>query len=110
MGKFVNYLAAFNLVRVYCSAGARAYIENVFPPSPSDVMLGGVGSLAGIERGDFTLSRDRLTIGSRAGFLTVYKVSIDLTFAFWKPENSNSFRLRKFIMLKHGLRRTGIGE
>jgi membrane protein DedA with SNARE-associated domain len=74
MEQFVNYFAALNPVWVYCVAGAIAYIENVFPPSPSDVILVAAGSLAGIGRVDFTLLLVLSTIGSTAGFLTMYKV------------------------------------
>ena len=74
MEQFVNYFAALNPVWVYCVAGAIAYIENVFPPSPSDVILVAAGSLAGIGRVDFALLLVLSTIGSTAGFLTMYKV------------------------------------
>jgi membrane protein DedA with SNARE-associated domain len=74
MEQFVNYLAALNPIWIYCVAGAIAYIENVFPPLPSDVILVAAGSLAGIGRVDFSLLLILSTIGSTAGFLTMYKV------------------------------------
>jgi membrane protein DedA with SNARE-associated domain len=74
MEQFVNYLAALNPIWVYCVAGAIAYIENVFPPSPSDVILVAAGSLAGLGRVDFAVLLILSTIGSTAGFLTMYKV------------------------------------
>jgi membrane protein DedA with SNARE-associated domain len=74
MEQFVNYLAALNPVWVYCVAGAIAYIENVFPPSPSDVLLVAAGSLVGIGKVDFSLLLVLSTVGSTVGFLTMYKV------------------------------------
>jgi membrane protein DedA with SNARE-associated domain len=74
MEQFVDYLAALNPIWIYCVAGAIAYIENVFPPSPSDVILVAAGSLAGIGRVDFAFLLILSTIGSTAGFLTMYKV------------------------------------
>jgi membrane protein DedA with SNARE-associated domain len=74
MEQFVNYLAALNPIWIYCVAGAIAYIENVFPPLPSDVILVAAGSLVGLGRVDFTLLLVLSTIGSTAGFLTMYKV------------------------------------
>ncbi|MGD1045567.1 MAG: DedA family protein [Bacteroidota bacterium] len=74
MEQFVNYLAALNPIWIYCVAGAIAYIENIFPPLPSDVILVAAGSLAGLGRVDFTLLLVFSTIGSTAGFLTMYKV------------------------------------
>jgi len=74
MEQFVNYLAALNPLWIYCVAGGIAYIENVFPPMPSDVILVAAGSLAGLERADFMFLLVLSTIGSTAGFLTMYKV------------------------------------
>jgi membrane protein DedA with SNARE-associated domain len=74
MEQFVNYLAALNPIWIYCVVGGIAYIENVFPPLPSDVILVAAGSLAGIGRVDFTLLLVLSTMGSTAGFLTMYKV------------------------------------
>jgi membrane protein DedA with SNARE-associated domain len=74
MEQFVNYLAALNPVWIYCVAGAIAYVENVFPPLPSDVVLVAAGSLAGLGRVDFALLLVLSTMGSTAGFITMYKV------------------------------------
>ena len=74
MEQFVNYLVALNPLWIYCIAGAIAYIENVFPPSPSDIILVSAGSLVGLGRVDFALLLVLSTIGSTAGFLTMYKV------------------------------------
>jgi membrane protein DedA with SNARE-associated domain len=74
MEQFVNYLSALNPIWIYCVAGGIAYIENIFPPLPSDVILVAAGSLAGIGRVDFALLLVLSTIGSTAGFLTMYKV------------------------------------
>ena len=74
MEHFVNFLASLNPVWIYCVAGAIAYIEHVFPPSPSDVILVAAGSLAGLGRVDFTVLLIVSTIGSTAGFFTMYKI------------------------------------
>jgi membrane protein DedA with SNARE-associated domain len=74
MEQFVNYLAALNPIWIYCVAGAIAYIENVFPPLPSDVIVVAAGSLVGLGRVDFALLLVLSTVGSTAGFLTMYKV------------------------------------
>jgi membrane protein DedA with SNARE-associated domain len=74
MEQFVNDLAALNPIWIYCVAGAIAYLENVFPPLPSDVILVAAGSIAGLGRVDFSLLLILATIGSTIGFLTMYKV------------------------------------
>jgi membrane protein DedA with SNARE-associated domain len=74
MEQFVNDLAALNPIWIYCAAGAIAYLENVFPPLPSDVILVAAGSIAALGRVDFSLLLILATIGSTIGFLTMYKV------------------------------------
>ncbi len=49
-----------------------AYIENVFPPSPSDMVLVFVGTLIGVGTVDYTTSLIFATAGSTLGFMTAY--------------------------------------
>lgn len=49
-----------------------AYVENLFPPSPSDVLLVFIGSLIGMGLVDFPTMLTGATAGSAAGFLTAY--------------------------------------
>ena len=74
MEQFINYFAALNPIWIYCVAGVIAYIENIFPPFPSDVIVVAAGSFAALGRVDFTLLLILTTVGSTAGFLTMYKV------------------------------------
>ena len=53
---------------------AIALIENIFPPSPSDLMIVAAGSLVGIGRVGFVETLLFATAGSTAGFLIMYKV------------------------------------
>ncbi|ROL56244.1 DedA family protein [Bacteroidetes/Chlorobi group bacterium Naka2016] len=48
------------------------YIENLFPPSPSDVVLLFLGSLVGFDKVNFLPLLIVATIGSSAGFLTMF--------------------------------------
>lgn len=49
-----------------------AYIENIFPPSPSDVVLIFAGTLIGVGAIGFVPSLFAATLGSTLGFLTAY--------------------------------------
>jgi membrane protein DedA with SNARE-associated domain len=49
-----------------------AYIENIFPPSPSDVLLVFAGTLIGLGTIGFTSSLFFSTLGSTLGFMTAY--------------------------------------
>lgn len=48
------------------------YIENLFPPSPSDVVLLFLGSLVGFDKVNFLPLLIVATIGSSTGFLTMF--------------------------------------
>ena len=49
-----------------------AYVENIFPPSPSDVLLVFAGTLIGIGTVGFVPSLITATLGSTLGFMTAY--------------------------------------
>jgi membrane protein DedA with SNARE-associated domain len=49
-----------------------AYIENIFPPSPSDVVLVFAGTLVGIGVVGFAPALAAATLGSTLGFMTAY--------------------------------------
>src|SRR5215813_10747376 len=51
-----------------------AYIENIFPPSPSDVILVFAGTLIGIGVVGFAPALAVATLGSTLGFMTAYVV------------------------------------
>jgi membrane protein DedA with SNARE-associated domain len=51
-----------------------AYVENLFPPSPSDVLLIFAGTLIGIGAADFTSLLTASTFGGVAGFATAYVI------------------------------------
>lgn len=51
-----------------------AFIENVFPPSPSDVLLVFAGTLIGIGTIDFTSALIVSTFGSACGFALAYVI------------------------------------
>ncbi len=49
-----------------------AYIENIFPPSPSDVLLVFAGTLIGVGTVGFAPALIVATLGSTLGFMTAY--------------------------------------
>ena len=74
MENFVSQLQQLNPFWVYTAIFIIAYIENLFPPSPSDVMIVAGGYLVGIGHIDFITTLLITTIGSTTGFMTMYKV------------------------------------
>ncbi len=74
MDSFIHTLATLSPALIYCCLFAIAYIENVFPPSPSDVIVVFGGYLVGLGTIDFTIALVLTTVGSITGFLTMYKI------------------------------------
>jgi membrane protein DedA with SNARE-associated domain len=56
------------------SVAGIAFLENIFPPFPSDVIVVFAGSLAGLGAIDFWWALILTTIGSTLGFMVMYKV------------------------------------
>lgn len=74
-----------------------AYIENIFPPSPSDVLLVFAGTLIGIGTIGFAPALIAATLGSTLGFMTAYaagryfeKEVIEGRFSRWLPVDTFS--------------------
>jgi membrane protein DedA with SNARE-associated domain len=72
-----------------------AYIENVFPPSPSDVVLIFAGTMIGVGTVGFFPSLVVSTLGSTLGFLSAYMLGryfqdsiVDGRFSRWLPVNT----------------------
>ena len=60
----------------YAAIGAVAFIENVFPPFPSDVVVVAIGSLIGLGRMEFLPALAVTTVGSTVGFMIMYAVGV----------------------------------
>lgn len=74
MDEFVRHLLQLDPLWIYVSSGLVAFIENVFPPFPSDAIIVAVGSMAGAGRIDMLPALLSSTTGSTIGFVTMYKV------------------------------------
>jgi membrane protein DedA with SNARE-associated domain len=74
MESFINYLSQLDPLWIYVAIASIAYIENIFPPFPSDVIVVAAGSMAGLGRVDLFTALVLATAGSTVGFLTMYKI------------------------------------
>jgi len=72
MHEFITTLAQLSPVWVYCALFLIAYIENIFPPSPSDVVIVFGGTLISIGRINFIGAILFSTAGSTLGFFSMY--------------------------------------
>lgn len=66
---------------VYMALISIAYIENIFPPFPSDVLVVAAGSLIVLGKVHFILALLLVSVGSTLGFMTMYQIGkwIDIT-------------------------------
>ena len=74
MDSLLDFLVGLSDVWLYIAIFFIAYIENVFPPSPSDVIVLFAGSLVGIGRLDFLPVVTAAILGSTIGFMSMYAI------------------------------------
>jgi membrane protein DedA with SNARE-associated domain len=74
LDNFIAYLQSLSPALIYGIVFSIAFIENVFPPSPSDSIIVFGGSLVGIGRVGFIETLLWSTAGSTLGFVAMYKV------------------------------------
>ncbi len=72
MEHFIQYLHTQSPVLVYCALFGFAYLENIFPPSPSDVVMVLGGTFVGLGVINMPMALIFSTAGSTLGFITVY--------------------------------------
>ncbi len=72
MNEFLSTLSEVSPAVVYAALFFVAYIENVFPPSPSDVVVVFGGTLIGLGRISFVGGILFTTMGSTLGFVSMY--------------------------------------
>lgn len=72
--QIIDVLSGLPSWGVVVAAFAITYLENVLPPSPSDVLLVFIGTLVGVGSAGFGLTLLGATTGSVAGFYTMFVI------------------------------------
>ena len=70
--EIINYLSEVNPLIVYLVIFGISFIENIFPPSPSDVVVLFGGSMVAVGKANFLLTLFAASSGSMFGFVTMY--------------------------------------
>ena len=70
----IRHLQSLDPLLIYGVLCAIAFIENIFPPSPSDMIIVFGGTLVGLGRVHFIPALFISTVGSTAGFMVMYKI------------------------------------
>lgn len=74
MEDFILSLQSLDPLLIYLVVFSIAFIENLFPPSPSDVVIVFAGSLVGLGQVGFLETLLAATLGSTAGFVVMFKI------------------------------------
>lgn len=72
--EIIAFLQNINPIYIYLTVFGIAYIENIFPPFPSDVIVAFSGALAAISSVSVPIVITFAVSGSTLGFLTMYFV------------------------------------
>jgi membrane protein DedA with SNARE-associated domain len=70
----LTQISTFSPIWIYLTLFFFAFIENVFPPSPSDVLLVVGGTIIGTGAINFILALAFVTIGSITGFMLMFYI------------------------------------
>lgn len=74
MEDFIQYLQTLSPFLIYVTVFSIAFVENIFPPFPSDVVVVFAGSLIPLGQVGFVETLLFATIGSTFGFVVMYKI------------------------------------
>ncbi len=72
----IDYILSLNPIWFYIAVFLISYIENIFPPFPSDVIIVAAGSLIAFDKIHFAVVLFFATTGSSLGFMTMYKIGM----------------------------------
>ncbi len=70
----IQFLSEVEPIFIYLGIFFIAYIENIFPPSPSDVVVVFGGSMVAIGKSNFFATLLFASMGSMLGFITMYLI------------------------------------
>ena len=74
MEDFIQYLQTLSPILIYLVVFSIAFVENLFPPFPSDVVVVFAGSLISVGQVGFVEILFLSTVGSTVGFVAMYKI------------------------------------
>lgn len=74
MEEFIQRIAQLDPFWIYLSIFAIAYIENLFPPAPSDTLIVFGGALSAMGQANAFITLLSCTTGSVFGFMTMYVI------------------------------------
>jgi membrane protein DedA with SNARE-associated domain len=74
MEEIVQQLSTLNPLWIYVAIAVFCFVENIFPPAPSDMLVVACGSFIGFGTVSFTPALFLASVGSTIGFVVMYKI------------------------------------
>lgn len=94
---------------VYLALISIAYIENIFPPFPSDVLVVAAGSLIVLGKIHFLLALLLVSTGSTLGFMTMYQIGKWVDIRIIEQGKIKFLSIEKIHAVEQWFRRYGYG-
>jgi len=74
LNDFIHFLSSHDPIWIYVIIFSISFIENIFPPSPSDIIVVVCSAFVAMGKGSFLAALLAGTAGSTVGFVTMYLV------------------------------------
>ena len=102
---FLNYLNSLPDGLIYLLLGVSAFVENIFPPIPGDTITAFGAFLVGIGRLDLVGVYTTTTLGSLAGFMSLFGIGRYLGRRFFMEKDYRFFKAEDLRKAETDLRR-----
>ena len=109
LGDIVAWMETLSPAMVYLTVFAVAYLENVLPPIPGDMIVVFGGALVGLGRVEFVPVVLVATVAGALGFMTMYAVGRRVGDAVLDPERLRWIPKRAARKVRDWLGRWGFG-
>jgi len=104
---FLNFLNSLPDYLIYLLLGLSAFVENVFPPVPGDTVTAFGAFLVGTHKLNFFGVYLATTLGSLAGFMSLFWIGTFLGRRFFLERDFLFFKAEKIIRAEEWFRRFG---
>ena len=107
LDRFFNLLDTLPNSLLYILLGLSAFVENIFPPIPGDTITAFGAFLVGTHRLDFMGVYLSTTLGSLAGFMSLFWIGNLLGRKFFIDKDYRLFSAQNILQAEHWFRRYG---
>ncbi len=105
--RFLDFLNALPAALMYLVLGASAFVENVFPPIPGDTITAFGAFLVGTHRLSFFWVYFATTVGSLAGFLSLFWIGTALGRGFFLERDYRFFKAKDILRAESWFQKYG---